>query len=45
VIFDTPHDNHKADYFIYSCMDSQEDEYANRSVEEQVDAPSFFLAR
>jgi hypothetical protein len=43
VISDPPHDKHKADCFIYSFVDSQEDEFANQSVEEQVDAPSFFL--
>jgi hypothetical protein len=43
VVSDTPHDKHEDDCFIYSFMDSQEDECANQSVEEQVDAPSFFL--
>jgi hypothetical protein len=28
---------------MYSFADSQEDEFANQLVEEQVDVPSFFL--
>ena len=43
VVFDPPHDKHGADCFIYSFVDSQEDEFANQFVEEQVDVPSFFL--
>jgi hypothetical protein len=43
VASDPPHDKHGADCFIYSFVDSQEDEFANQLVEEQVDVPSFFL--
>jgi hypothetical protein len=43
VVSDPPHDKHGADCFIYSFVDSQEDEFANQFVEEQVDVPSFFL--
>jgi hypothetical protein len=43
VVSDPPHDEHRADCFIYSFEDSQEDEFANQFVEEQVDVPRFFL--
>jgi hypothetical protein len=43
VVSDPPHDKHGVDCFIYSFVDSQEDEFANQFVEEQVDVPSFFL--
>jgi hypothetical protein len=36
-------DEHGADCFIYSFVNCQEDEFANQSVEEQVDVPSLFL--
>jgi hypothetical protein len=37
------HDNHGAYCFIYSFVDSQEDEFANQLVEEHLDVPRFFL--
>jgi hypothetical protein len=43
VASDPPYDKRGADCFIYSFVDSQEDEFANWSVEEQVDVPSLFL--
>jgi hypothetical protein len=43
VVFDPPHYEHRVVYFIYSFKGSQEDELANRFVEEQVEVPSFFL--
>jgi hypothetical protein len=41
--FDSSHDKHGADCFMYSFVDSQESEFADQPVEEQVDVPSFFL--
>ena len=41
--YDPSHDKHGADCFMYSFVDSQEDEFANQLVEEQVDVPSFSL--
>jgi hypothetical protein len=43
IVYDPPHDKHGVDCFIYSFVDSQEDEFANQSFEEQVDVPRFFL--
>jgi hypothetical protein len=43
VVSHPPHDKHEADCFIYSFVDNQEDEFANQSVEEKIDTPSFFL--
>jgi hypothetical protein len=40
---DPSHDKYGADLFMYSSVDSQENEFANQFVEEQVDVPSFFL--
>jgi hypothetical protein len=40
---DPSHDKQGADCFMYSFVDSQEDEFANQFVEEQVDVPSLFL--
>jgi hypothetical protein len=40
---DPSHNKHRADCFMYSFVDSQENEFANRLVEEQVDVPRFFL--
>jgi hypothetical protein len=40
---DSSHDKHEADCFMYSLVDSQEDEFANQLVEEQVDVPRFSL--
>jgi hypothetical protein len=41
--YDPSHDKHRVDCFVYSFVDSQENEFANHLVEEQVDIPSFFL--
>jgi hypothetical protein len=43
VVSDPPHDQHEADCFIYSFLDNQEDDFANHSVEEKIDNPSFSL--
>jgi len=40
---DPSHDKQGIDCFMYSFLDSQEDEFANQFVEEQVDVPSLFL--
>jgi hypothetical protein len=40
---DSPQDKHEADRFMYSFVDSQENGFANQSVEEKIDTPSFFL--
>jgi hypothetical protein len=40
---DPSHDKHRTDCFMYSFVDSQEDEFANQFVEERVDVPSFFV--
>ena len=40
---DPSHDKHVADCFMYSFVDSQEDEFANHLVEEQVDVLRFSL--
>jgi hypothetical protein len=40
---DPSHDKQKDDCFMYLFIDSQEDEFTNQFVEEQVDVPSFFL--
>ena len=40
---DPSHDKHMADCFMYSFVDSQEDEYANQFIKEHVDMPSLFL--
>jgi hypothetical protein len=40
---DPSHDKHGVDCFMYSFVDNQENEFANRLVEEQVDVPIFFL--
>jgi hypothetical protein len=40
---DPSHDKHGADCFMYSFVDSQEDEFANQLVEEKVDVPRFSL--
>jgi hypothetical protein len=37
------HDKKRADYFMYSFVDTQEDEFTNQFVEKQVDVPSLFL--
>jgi hypothetical protein len=37
------HDKQGDDYFIYSFVDSQEDEFENQFVEEQINGPSLFL--
>jgi hypothetical protein len=37
------HDNNEVDCFMYSFVDSQENEFANQLVKEQVDVPSLFL--
>jgi hypothetical protein len=37
------HDKQRADYFMYSFVDTQEDEFTNQFVEKQVDVPSLFL--
>jgi hypothetical protein len=41
--YDPSHDTRGADCFMYSFVDSQENEFANQLVEDQVDVPSFFL--
>jgi hypothetical protein len=41
--FDPSHDKQGVDCFMYSFVDSQEDEFANQPVEEKVDVPSLFL--
>jgi hypothetical protein len=41
--FDPSHDKHGANCFMYSFVDSQENEFSNQLVEEQVDVPRFFL--
>jgi hypothetical protein len=41
--FDPSHDEKRAYYFMYSFVDSQEDEFANQFFEEHVDVPSLFL--
>ena len=41
--YDPFHDKHEIDCFMYSFVDSQENEFANQLVEEQVDVPRFFL--
>ena len=41
--FDPSHDKHGADFFMYSFVDSQENEIENHLVEEQVDVPNFSL--
>jgi hypothetical protein len=41
--FDPSHDKHGVDYFMYSFIDSLENEFANQLVEDQVDVPRFFL--
>jgi hypothetical protein len=43
MVSDPPHDNHEADHFMYSFVDSQENMFANQSIEEKIDTPSFFL--
>ena len=40
---DPSHDKKGDDCFMYSFVDSQEDEFANPFVEENVDVPSLFL--
>jgi hypothetical protein len=40
---DPSHDKNRVDCFMYSFVDSQENEFANQLVEEQVDIPGFFL--
>jgi hypothetical protein len=40
---DPSHDKHGTDFFMYSFVDSQEDDFANQLVEEQVDVPRFSL--
>jgi hypothetical protein len=40
---DPSHDEHGVDCFMYSFVDSQEDEFANHLVEEMVDVPIFSL--
>jgi hypothetical protein len=40
---DPSHDKHGADYFMYSFVDSQGNEFVNQHVEEQVDVPNFSL--
>jgi hypothetical protein len=37
------HDKQGANFFMYSFVDSQKNEFANQFVEEQVDVPSFFF--
>jgi hypothetical protein len=37
------HDKKRANYFMYSFVDTQEDEFTNQFVEKQVDVPSLFL--
>jgi hypothetical protein len=37
------HDKQRVDCFMYSFVDSQEDEFTNQFVEKQVDVPSLFL--
>jgi hypothetical protein len=43
VVSDPPHDKNEVDHFIYSFVDSQEDDFEKEPVEKQVDVPSFFL--
>jgi hypothetical protein len=43
LVSDPSHDKQGADYFMYSFIDSQEDEFTNQFVKEQVDIPSLFL--
>jgi hypothetical protein len=40
---DPSHDKKEADYFIYSFVDNQEDEFANQFVEEHINVLSLFL--
>ena len=40
---DLCHHEQETDYFMYSFVECQEDEFANQLVEEQVDVPSFSL--
>jgi hypothetical protein len=42
--YDPSHNKLGADCFMYSFVDSQEDEFANQFVEEQIDVPSWFLS-
>jgi hypothetical protein len=42
---DLCHHEQETDCFMYSFVDSQENEFANQLVEEQVDVPSLFLVR
>jgi hypothetical protein len=41
--YDLSHDKHGEDCFMYSFVGSQENEFANQLVEEQVNVPIFFL--
>jgi hypothetical protein len=43
LVSDPSHDKNGANYFMYSFVDSQENEFVNQLVEEQVDVPSFLL--
>jgi hypothetical protein len=42
--YDPSHDKQWADHFIYSFVDSQENEFVNQSVEEHINVPSLFLS-
>jgi hypothetical protein len=41
--YDPFHDKHEIDCFMYLCVDSHENEFADHLVKEQVDVPSFFF--
>jgi hypothetical protein len=43
LVSDPSHDKHGADSFMYSFIDSQENEFANHLVEEKVDVSNVFL--
>jgi len=43
VVFDPPHDKHGSNCFMYSSIYNKKDKCTDRSVEELVDVPSFFL--